>query len=86
MKYLILSAILCCLMISCKKGNGNTAPEIKFLSITPAYKSALSTSGTPPPILTLEIKDAEGDIGFEDGKDTSYVYIKNIKMNMVMLN
>jgi hypothetical protein len=32
------------------------------------------------PILTLHLTDAEGDFGFVDRQDTSYVYLKNISI------
>ncbi len=79
MKYLVLSALVCFFVVSCKKGDGNTAPEISFKSITPIFSvNALAGQPNSVAILTINIKDAEGDIGFTDGKDTSYVYVKNV--------
>ena len=38
--------------------------------------------GSPEiPIITLSVTDSEGDLGFKTGKDTSYVYIKNLLIN-----
>ncbi len=76
MRYLILAILTSVLIFSCKKNNSNTAPEIKFESITSAFIKNLDP--TTSPILTISISDAEGDLGFKDGADTSYVFVKNI--------
>ena len=66
---------------ACKKDEYTTAPQIKFVSIDPAFASSDLTNifRESAPKLTIEITDAEGDIGFIPGKDTSRVYIKNLK-------
>ena len=60
---------------SCKKSDGNSAPEIKFVNITPVFKADRSLGN---PILTIQILDPDGDYGFLDSKDTSYIYVKNL--------
>jgi hypothetical protein len=79
MRYIILFIIGSISLFACKKNNGNTAPVIKFKSITPSFL-ANNTNPANVPILTIELKDAEGDIGFNETKDTSYVYIKNLNV------
>ncbi|MEP7164056.1 MAG: hypothetical protein ABI741_05135 [Ferruginibacter sp.] len=66
---------------SCNKDKYTTAPQIKFKSISPNFaESSLTTvNKESAPKLTLEVTDAEGDIGFIQGFDTSMVYIKNLK-------
>jgi hypothetical protein len=71
------------IIFSCKKGDGNSAPEIKFKSITENYFSnALGSTA----FLTIEIKDKDGDVGFVEGEDTSYVYVKNITVSPFRLD
>lgn len=78
MRYLILMAAVMLVFLSCNKNKYTSVPQIKFKSITPSF---LSTTVGPPedgPKLTIEVTDAEGDLGFTDGKDTSYIFIKNL--------
>ena len=77
MRQLIIAVVLVAVCFSCNKNKYTTAPQIKFKSITPSF-SQLNTNVLESPILTIEVTDAEGDIGFKDGKDTSYVYVKNL--------
>lgn len=78
MRYLIIALLGTVIFFSCKKSDGNSAPKIKFKSIT----SIINTTSVPPiipiPILTIEISDDDGDIGFNEGADTSYIFIKNL--------
>lgn len=76
MKYLIFTISLAAFFYSCKKSDGNSAPEIKFKKITSPISNTISSVNKP--ILTISVKDADGDFGFKDGADTSYVYIKNV--------
>ncbi len=76
MRYVLLVFIICIGFAECKKSDGNSAPVIKFKSITPIYP--LSNTSKEKPLLTIQVSDADGDLGFNDGKDTSYIYIKNI--------
>jgi hypothetical protein len=76
MRYFYFVLLLAVTIISCKKSTSSSAPEIKFKKITSSFVK--NTDPDTSPIITIELKDAEGDIGFNDGKDTSYVYVKNI--------
>jgi hypothetical protein len=82
MRYLFLFICLCVVALSCKKSGESTPPKIKFKSITSEIKANVTT--TSPlfikPILTIQVTDDEGDFGFKEGKDTSYIYIKNISI------
>lgn len=80
MRYLFLALAICIVIYSCKKSDGNTAPEIAFDKITAAVFTTNTTGVDAPPILTIKLKDEDGDIGFKAGKDTSYVYIKNLNV------
>lgn len=77
MRYLLVAVVFSVALISCGKDKFTSAPQIKFKSITPSFFSNTLT-GTDFAYLTLELTDAEGDFGFAEGKDTSYVFIKNI--------
>jgi hypothetical protein len=76
MKYLIVFFCICLFAFSCKKSGESTAPKIKFKSITSEMRS--SQSSNIKPYLVIQVSDEEGDFGFNEGKDTSYIYIKNI--------
>jgi hypothetical protein len=77
MRYLIIVLLGSTIFFSCKKSDGNSAPKVKFKSITPEIFSGTSI-GAIRPILILEVSDDDGDLGFKDGKDTSYIFIKNL--------
>ncbi len=79
MRYLFFAVIFSVIFSSCGKDKFTSAPQITFKSIASSYVSN-SPFGTAPPLLTLELTDAEGDFGFAEGKDTSYVYVKNISI------
>ena len=76
MRYTSLILIVATLLFACNKNNGNTAPQIKFKSITPFFEASLNTQQIP--LLTIQLKDEDGDIGFKENKDTAYLYVKNI--------
>jgi hypothetical protein len=76
MRYIFIGLFTCLVAISCKKNNDSAAPVISFKDITAVY---VKNSNSPNPILTINISDADGDLGFNEGKDTSYIYIKNLK-------
>jgi hypothetical protein len=77
---LIFLAVL--LFTACKKDKFTTVPQISFKSISPnsAY-SNIPLSQQQAPVLTLTVTDAEGDLGFVDGKDTAKIFIKNLLTN-----
>ncbi len=84
MRYLILAVLVLVVFVSCKKNKYTTAPQIKFKSITSVVHSSATGAPSDGPKLTIEVTDAEGDLGFNIGKDTSYVYIKNLNVPGVM--
>ncbi len=78
----IIIFIISLLAVSCSKDKYTTAPQIKFESVSPNRVPSGVTLGSPEvPIITLSVTDSEGDLGFKTGKDTSYVYIKNLLIN-----
>jgi hypothetical protein len=77
MRYLIIAVASIFIFISCKKDKGNSAPQIKYKSITPTFLSSSSSSAIKTEV-DFEITDADGDIGYNVGADTSYVFLKNI--------
>jgi hypothetical protein len=83
-KNMRITIILGCLILffaACKKDKYTTEPQIRFKSISPDVSGSylLSPQRDQAPKLTLEITDAEGDVGFIGGSDTSRIYFKNIK-------
>ena len=80
MRYTLLIVVTLALFFAaCKKDKFTTAPQITFKSVKPNT----AFSNIPPsqqliPVLTISVTDAEGDLGFIAGKDTSKVYIKNL--------
>jgi predicted lipoprotein with Yx(FWY)xxD motif len=77
MRYTLLISIVVLFFTACKKDKYTTAPQIVFKSFKPAEGSNYSTTADPP-LIVLEVTDAEGDLGLIKGKDTSKVYIKNM--------
>lgn len=77
MRYFIIAAFLSIAFFSCGKDKYTSAPQIKFKSITSPYN--VNNTNQDFPILIIELTDAEGDFGFTEGKDTSYIYVKNTK-------
>lgn len=78
MRYLIIAILGSAIFFSCKKSDGNSAPKIKFKSITPEIFGGGSSATGIKPILIIEVSDDDGDLGFNEGKDTSYIFIKNL--------
>ncbi len=76
MKYILFTFSLALVIASCKKSDGNSIPEIKFKKITSPLIN--NTSSSTIPILTISVKDADGDFGFKEGSDSSYIFIKNV--------
>jgi hypothetical protein len=82
MRYTLLIALFAITFAACKKDKFTTVPQIKFKSVKPnAYLSG-GTNRDLAPVLTITVTDAEGDLGFKAGKDTSKVYIKNLITNI----
>lgn len=79
MRYIILIIAVLFLFSACKKDKFTTVPQITFKSIKPnAAFSNIPFNQQVIPVLTFEVTDAEGDLGYIDGSDTSKVYIKNL--------
>lgn len=70
--------------VSCGKEKFTSVPQIKFKSVKPDRVGSNIIIGDPNiPVFTIEVTDSEGDLGFKTGKDTSYIYIKNLLINRV---
>jgi hypothetical protein len=76
MRYSLLLTIAILFFTACKKDKYTTAPQISFKSFRPAEGSTRS-SRTDPPIMVLEVTDAEGDLGFISATEQSKLYVKN---------
>ena len=76
MRHLFFLFFACVFFSACNKDKYTSAPQIKFKSITSPF---FANSLTDKPILIIELTDAEGDFGFKEGKDTSYVFVKNTR-------
>ena len=81
MRYTFLIAIVVLLFTACKKDKFTTAPQISFKSIKPDTWVRGTTADEDFPFLTIEVTDAEGDLGLLKGQDTSYVYVTNLRTN-----
>jgi len=62
---------------SCKKDKFTTAPQIEYVKLRNNVIDSRDFTATYP-VLTFNITDAEGDIGFKVGTDTSFIYVKNL--------
>lgn len=80
MRYILILAVIALGFLGCKKDKYNTVPEIKFKKISPDTWYSNNFDPTQGPVLTFTLTDAEGDFGFNNNADTSYVYVKNIKV------
>jgi hypothetical protein len=79
MRYIIAVAAVVFLFTACKKDKFTTVPQISFKSVKPnAYQQGL-TLDDDLPVMTVNVTDAEGDLGFISGKDTSFIYFKNLR-------
>jgi hypothetical protein len=84
MRYTIILIIISLFAVSCGKDKYTTNPQISFKSVKPnVLRSDVATNFQVIPILTLTVTDAEGDLGFIEGKDTAYVFIKSLINNSV---
>lgn len=85
MKNILALLIVSILVSSCDKDEFTTAPQIKFISINPnfAQREGLTNLSPNVPKLTIEVTDAEGDIGGLDFTDSSLIVVRNLKSNNV---
>ena len=82
MRYIFLIALACFIFSACKKDKFTTVPQISYKSIKPNVFSAnIPIGGQVLPVLTFHITDAEGDLGIKSGKDTAFVYVRNVLSN-----
>lgn len=65
------------LISSCNKDGFTSAPQITFKSLSPNVWQYPNLDPTQGPLLSLQLRDAEGDFGRQD-TSVSYVYVKNI--------
>ena len=78
MRYTLLFAIAILGFTACKKDKYTTEPQITFKKLSHNAIDLSPTSATP--IVTLDITDAEGDLGITS-KDTAFIYMKNLLTN-----
>jgi hypothetical protein len=82
MRNTILILFISFFAVSCGKDKFTTAPQLKFKSIKPdRVPSNILINSPDVPILTVGVTDLEGDLGFRNGKDTSFLYIRHISLN-----
>lgn len=82
MRYTLLFTIAILGLTACNKDKFTAAPQIEFKSISPDIAfSNFGCAFQDIPVLTLKVTDAEGDLGFKNGKDTAYVFVKNLLNN-----
>jgi hypothetical protein len=83
MRYIILFAAIIIFATSCKKDKFTTVPQLTYKSISPStIKGGSTTTGGVNPVLSFEITDNEGDLGLKAGKDSSFIYVKNLRTNL----
>ena len=80
MRYILPLFTVVVFFLGCKKDKFTTVPQISFKSFSPNVWNANSVV-SPGPMLIIQLTDAEGDFGFNDNKDTSYVYVKNVSIS-----
>jgi hypothetical protein len=73
--------IITVLLAACGKNKFNTTPQLSFTSIKPDTYKQGTTNLDDIPTMVFHVTDAEGDLGFKNGKDTSYIYFRNLKTN-----
>lgn len=66
-------------LMSCKKDKYTTAPQISFISLSPDYFNSINLYNSGP-VLSLQLTDAEGDLGLKPYEDTCFVYVKNLSV------
>jgi len=79
MRNTIIIFIISLIAVGCGKDKYTTSPQLKYVSVDPnSLRSDLPTGFQEIPKLIINVTDAEGDLGFENGKDTAFVYIRTI--------
>jgi hypothetical protein len=82
MRYLFAVSFFGLLFSSCKKDKFTTEPQISFVSVSPNAVDVTVPNASPAKV-NFEITDGDGDIGFTDGKDTAFIYLKSLLTNTV---
>lgn len=84
MRNTIILLFICLFAVSCGKDKFTSVPQITFKSVKPDRVASNVIIGSPNvPVITINVTDAEGDLGFKTGTDTSYIHIKNLLINRV---
>lgn len=82
MRNTIIIFIISLIAVSCGKDKYTSAPQIKYKSVIPGtVLRGIRIDDPKIPIITINVTDREGDLGFKDGKDTSFIVIKNLLIN-----
>src|SRR4051794_11564829 len=82
MRHVVLILFISLIVVSCGKDKYTSAPQLKFKSVSPNHVTSGAVIGSSEiPLITLEITDKEGDLGFNPGKDTSKIYVRNLLIN-----
>jgi hypothetical protein len=78
MRNTIIIFIICLFIVSCGKDKYTSTPQLKFVSVSPdVVARGVIVGSSNIPVITLNVTDAEGDLGYIAGKDTSFVFIKS---------
>ncbi|MEI7735140.1 MAG: hypothetical protein WCI49_06715 [Ferruginibacter sp.] len=81
MRYILTITAVLLLFSACKKDKFTTVPQISFKSVDPNFYQQGLTPDASLPVITVNVTDAEGDLGFITGKDTSFIFFKNLRTN-----
>lgn len=82
MRNTLLFIVIAAVLVGCGKDKFTTNPQISFKSISPnVLRSDVVKGGQVLPKLVIHVTDAEGDLGFIQGKDTGFIFIKTLINN-----
>lgn len=81
MRCTIITVIFLLGLTACNKNKFNTIPQLSFKSVSPDTYKQGTINNDDIPTMIFHVTDAEGDLGFVSGKDTSYIYFRNLKTN-----
>ena len=77
-KVFIILCVISLLFFGCKKSSTfSSIPEVSFISLSPLLCSWNNYDASQAPVLSFQLRDAEGDFDFQSGGDSSFVYLKN---------
>ena len=68
------------ILVSCNKDKFTTAPQISLVKVSPNYAASdlPSSSRQLAPAITLQVTDAEGDLGNVVGMVPARIFVKNL--------